>query len=145
MTRSNYPARGIVQTGPAELSIYIERENVQPTDHIRRYTIRLDGFASVHAPYEGGEMVTRPLKFSGRELAINFATSASGSIRCEIQDADGQPIPGFALANCKDIGGDEIEGAVRWKDGSDVSGLAGQTVRLRFVMKDADLFALKFE
>ena len=145
VTRSNYPARGIVQTGPAELSIYIERENVQSTDHTRRYTIRLDGFASVHAPYEGGEMVTRPLKFSGRELAINFATSASGSILCEIQDADGQPIPGFALANCKDIGGDEIEGAVRWKDGSDVSGLAGQTVRLRFVMKDADLFALKFE
>ncbi len=144
VTRSNYPALGIVQTGPEELSIYVERDNVQSTEHVRRYTIRLDGFASVHAPYEGGEMVTRPLQFDGQKMVINFATSASGSILCEIQDAAGKPIPGFALANCKEIAGDEIERIVRWKNGSDVSQLAGKPVRLRFVMKDADLFALKF-
>ena len=145
VTRSSYPTHGIAQTGPMELSLYVERDNVQATKHTRRYTIRLDGFASVHAPYEGGEMITRPLKFDGTELVINFATSASGTLRCEIQDADGKPIPGFKLGSCEEIGGDEIERAVRWNGSSDVSELAGRPVRLRFVMKDADLFALIFK
>ena len=145
VTRCSYPAQGVVRTGPAELSLYVERHKIQPTLHMRRYTIRLDGFASVHAPYEGGEMVTRPLTFDGNELVINFATSASGKIHCEIQDAEGQPMPGFTLTDCVEIGGDEIERTVRWTGGSDVSGLAGRPVRLRFVMKDADLFALRFK
>jgi hypothetical protein len=40
--------------------------------------------------------------------------------------------------------GDAIEQGVRWAKGRDVGGLAGQTVRLRFVMQEADLFALQF-
>jgi hypothetical protein len=40
--------------------------------------------------------------------------------------------------------GNEIDRTVRWKGGSDVGALAGKTLRLRFVMKDADLFALRF-
>ena len=144
VTRCSFSALGVVQTGPEELSLYLERDNLQSTEHFRRYTIRLDGFASVHAPYAGGEMITRPLKFAGKELAINFSTSASGSVRREIQGIEGQPIPGFSLADCKGIGGDEIERIVRWKGGSDVSQLAGQPVRLRFVMKDADVYALRF-
>ena len=145
VTRCSYPALGVVQTGPTELSLYLDRDNAQSTAHLRRYTLRLDGFASVHAPYEGGEMITRPLKFAGNELVINFATSASGAIRCEIQNAKDDPIPGFALDNCKEIGGDEIERTVRWVGGSDVSRLRDQPIRLRFVMKDADLFALRFK
>ena len=39
---------------------------------------------------------------------------------------------------------DEIDRAVRWRSGTNVGKLAGRTVRLRFVMKDADLFALRF-
>ena len=62
----------------------------------------------------------------------------------EIQDAAGKPIPGFALADAVETIGNDIERAVRWKSGSDVSKLAGKAVRLRFVMKDADLFALRF-
>ena len=40
--------------------------------------------------------------------------------------------------------GDEIVRLVVWKQGTDVSRLAGRPVRVRFVMKDADLFALRF-
>ena len=39
--------------------------------------------------------------------------------------------------------GNEIERAVRWT-GGDVAKLAGKPVRLRFVAKDADLFAIRF-
>ena len=81
---------------------------------------------------------------SASRLGINFATSSAGSIRVEFQDADGKPMPSFMLDDCSDIFGDEFDRTVEWKDGSNVSNLAGQTVRLRFVLKDADLYAPKF-
>ena len=40
--------------------------------------------------------------------------------------------------------GDEISRIVAWKQSADVSRLAGGAVRLRFVMKDADLYAIQF-
>ena len=43
-----------------------------------------------------------------------------------------------------EIIGDEIERAVSWRNSSDVSKLAGQTVRLRFELKDADLYSFQF-
>ena len=135
--RSNYAAWHVVPTGPAEMSIYVTGG--------RRYVMRYDGFASVHAGYETGEMVTRPLRFKGKGLTVNFSTSAAGSIRVEIQDSGGRPAPGFALDDCPEFFGDEIARVVTWKAGPDVSGLAGQPVRLRFVMRDADLFALRFQ
>jgi hypothetical protein len=52
--------------------------------------------------------------------------------------------PGFTLADCPQIYGDQIEQVVAWKGTADVSRLAGNPVRLRFVLKDADLYALRF-
>jgi len=143
-SRTNYPIQGVVPTGPGEMSIYVNRHYAQESWHLRRYVLRTDGFASVNAPYAGGEMVTKPLTFSGKALEINFATSAAGGLRVEIQDAKRKPIPGFALSDCPEIIGDLIERVVTWKAGSDVGKLAGQPVRLRFVMKDADLYAIRF-
>ncbi|MBN1396309.1 MAG: hypothetical protein JW959_14895, partial [Pirellulales bacterium] len=143
-SRANYAAQGIVQTGPEELSIYAWHHCGYPTAHVRRYTLRPDGFASVNAPLAGGEMVTKPIRFSGNRLSINYSTSAAGNIRVEIQDAAGKPIPGFALADCPEIIGDQIERTASWKQGQGLGSLAGKTVRLRFVLQDADLFAFRF-
>jgi hypothetical protein len=142
-SRTNYPALNVVQTGPAEMSLYVNQNYGQPTAHLRRYSMRLDGFASVHADYDGGEMTTKPLTFRGSRLLLNFATSAAGGIRVEVQRPDGTPIPGFALADCAELIGNEIERAASFAGGG-LESLAGQPVRLRFVMKDADLFALQF-
>ncbi|MBN1422669.1 MAG: hypothetical protein JXP34_28090 [Planctomycetes bacterium] len=153
------PAWGILRTAPSEISIYWAEHYDDPswrdpssrnfegkeiTPQLRRGTLRLDGFVSVHAPYAGGEMVTRPLVFQGEQLVLNLSTSAVGSARVEIQDADGRPIPGFALDDAVEIWGDEIERVVEWKAGTDVTPLAGRPVRLRFVLKDADLYAIRF-
>ena len=89
-------------------------------------------------------MVTRPLTFTGGELIINVATSAAGSVRVEIENEAGQPIEGYSIGDCPEIIGDQIDRVVVWKRGSDVSQLAGRMVRLRFVMKDADLYSLRF-
>jgi hypothetical protein len=145
VSRTNYPALNVVQTGPAEMSLYVNQNYGQPTAHLRRYSLRLDGFASVRAPEQGGELVTKPFTFTGKKLLINFATSAAGSVRVEIQEADGKPISGFALEDSVETIGNEIERAVEWKNGDEVSSLAGRRIRLRFVMQDADLYALRFD
>jgi hypothetical protein len=143
-SRTNYPALGVVQTGQSEMSLYVQRNYDQRTAHLQRLTLRLDGFSSVNAPYTGGEMVSRPLIFSGAHLEINYSTSAAGGIRVEIQNPDGVPIDGYTLDECPEIIGDEISRVVYWAGGSDLGELAGRPICLRFVMKDADLFSLRF-
>ena len=104
----------------------------------------MDGFASVHASLQGGELITRPLVFDGNRLEINFSTSAGGSLRVEVQDNEGQPVPGFGLNHCHLQYGDQLNRVVSWELGPDVSKLAGKPIRLRFELKDADLYSLRF-
>jgi len=144
VSRTNYPGLGVVPTGNGEMSLYAHCHYGQPTCHAARYTLRTDGFVSVNAPYGGGEMLTRPLEFTGECLRINYATSAAGELRVEIQDLAGAPLPGYALEDCSPIFGDEIERVVRWSGGPGVAALQGRPIRLRFVMRDADLYSLRF-
>ncbi|MCY4527913.1 MAG: hypothetical protein OXD46_02630 [Chloroflexi bacterium] len=142
--RGIYFERGISQTSEDTLSMYCSDHWRYPTTRISRYTLRTDGFVSVNAGYRGGEFTTQPLIFSGRELELNYSTSAVGSIKVEIQDTDGSVIPGFGLDDFPEKYGDEIDGNVSWNGGGDVSALAGKPVRLRFALKDADIYAFKF-
>ena len=143
-TRNNYPALGIIQTGEAEMSIFVQRHYQQPTAHLQRMTLRLDGFASLNAAYDGGQMVTKPVEFSGNRLQVNYSTSAAGGLRVELQDAAGTPLDGFGLDDCDWLVGDEITRLVSWQGSTDLSGIAGQTVRLRFVLNDADVYSFRF-
>jgi hypothetical protein len=154
--------RGILPTSPTELSLYYNENYGHETARVRRATIRPDGFVSVHAPWEGGEFTTPPLRFDGRELEINYSTSAAGSIRVEVLDVDGQPIPGYRAAECYEIYGDEIDRTVVWRKGhaevvgedhrevtyrpSDIGLMAdGRPIRLRFIMKAAHLYSFRFK
>ena len=151
MHRTNMISAGTVPTASDEVSFYVARHYTSPSAHLQRMTVRTDGFASAHADYSGGELITRPIVFEGFNLVLNFATSAAGSIRLEIQDIDRNPVPGFALEASPLIWGDEIEHTVKWDRGhpkarSDtLNRIAGKPVRLRFVMKDADLYSLRFQ
>jgi hypothetical protein len=144
------PSWGIVPTGEGEISIYwAEHYGNWPDDResvprLRRGALRTDGFASVHADYAGGEMVTRPVLFEGRNLVINYATSAVGWVKVELQNETGTPLPGFKLEETIEIFGDELARVVCWQGGSEVSKLAGRPVRIHFAMKDADLYSLRF-
>src|SRR5690606_14930282 len=92
--RTNYPALNVVPTSDAETAPYINAGYAQPSGHLRRYSGRLDGFASLNAPDEGGTVLARSFFFSGDELELNYSTAASGEIMSEIQDENGKPIPG---------------------------------------------------
>ncbi len=104
----------------------------------------MDGFVSVQAPFSGGELVTKPVVFEGKKLVMNYSTSAAGSVSVELQTEFGKPIDGFTLADCGEIYGDEIERVVSWKGNSDLSKLASTPVRLRFVIRDGDLYSIRF-
>jgi len=145
-----YQNWGILETksatpdAPNELSVYSLENSWKTTCLLRRFTLRIDGFVSVQAPLKGGEFVTKPITFQGNKLEMNFSTSAAGSLRVEIQDASGKPIEGFKLEDCPEIFGDNLARVVHWKGGTDVSQLAGHQVRLRFFLKDADLYSFQF-
>ena len=146
-----YQAWGMLETesdlpgAPRELSLYATEGYWRgDSTTIRRYTIRMDGFVSVNAPFSGGEFVTKPLTFDGSRLTLNMSTSGAGSIRVEIQDATGTTLDGFSLDDCDEVIGDEIERTVTWGGGSDLSQHAGTPIRLRFVLSDADLYAMRF-
>lgn len=144
VSRTNYPALNVVQTGAAEMSVYVNQDYAQPTAHLRRYSMRLDGFASLHCGYAGGHMITKPVVFEGRELSLNFSTSAVGGVKVGLEDMEGNAIPGFSVEDCQMQIGNEIDRKVTWKSGTDVGALSGKPVRLRFSMKDADVFSFQF-
>jgi len=142
--RNNMTAWGIVQTSSNEFSMYLSEHYAWPDNRLRRVSIRPFGFASAHAGRAGGEITTRPFTFTGKILRLNYSTSAAGSVQVEIQDEQGKPQSGFALADMSLLFGDELDATVNCKSAKDLSGLR-QPVRLRFVMKDADIFSFRFE
>jgi len=145
--RSNYMTWGLVKLpgDEKELSVYAtEAYYSGPDSRVRRFTYRTDGFVSVQASARGGELTTKPLRFQGDQLVINFRTSARGSVRIEIQDEQGKPIEHFGLADCAEMRGDDIEHIVGWKDGCDLGDLSGRPVRLRFAVQDGDVYSFQF-
>jgi hypothetical protein len=140
--RSNYMTIGVLSLPgkPDELSVYAtEAYDQGPGSRIRRFTFRVDGFVS--ASSAKGELITKPLIFEGTKLTLNLVSR--GETRVEVQDETGKTIPGFAVDDCALINGDLIDHMVSWKGGS-LAPLAGNPVRLRFELREADLFALQF-
>ena len=144
VSRTNYPALNIVQTGDTEMSIYVNHDYAQTTAHLRRYSMRLDGFASLSAGYAGGEMLTKPFVFDGSALELNYSTSAAGEIFIELLDEKGNKIPGFSKEECQPIIGNELERTVYWNKNTDVSKLIGKPVRMKIYLKDADIYSFRF-
>jgi hypothetical protein len=79
-------------------------------------------------------------------MVVNYATSAAGSIRYEILDLKGNPLAGYGLESTKPLCGDQIEEEVPLQSPKRRvgRGLEARPVRLRFVMRDADLYSIRF-
>jgi len=145
--RSNYMARGLLKlpSSDKEYSVYgSEAYYTGPDSRLRRFVYRVDGFVSLRATGAGGRLLTKPLKFVGERLVINFATNGSGSLRAEVQDADGNAVKGFTLADCVELKGDAIEQTVAWNGNPSLADLAGKPIRLLFELRNADLYSFRF-
>ncbi len=153
----NYQNNGLVVTAstlaedaPDELSMYLTESTLQngKPAKLRRYTIRMDGFVSINAPMKGGRVISKPIRFSGSQLSLNFSSSARGGVRVGLTNLQGKPLPGYSLEDCPWIYGDFLDRVVEWIQSGeitdDLGSIAGQPVKLVFEMKDADLFSFKF-
>ena len=112
---------------------------------ISRAVMRLDGFISADASYEGGELITPPLLFEGETLELNLDTSAGGSVRVELLDQDGKPLGHFTAGEATQLNGNSVRMPVSWGENRDVSKLAGTPVKIRFIMRDCKLYAFGFK
>ena len=154
---NNTPSWGLLPTGEGEMSLYWAEHygadysgkagKIEPglAPQLRRGSLRLDGLGSVHAGYGGGELITKAFLFKGRRLRLNYSTSAVGMVRVEMQDADGTPLPGLGANDCREIYGDELDRAVTWSEVASLDRLTGRTVKLKVLLKDADLYSLRVE
>jgi len=112
---------------------------------ISRLVLRRDGFVSVRGNYTGGEFVTPPLVFDGNKLVVNVDTSATGIVRVGILDEHSKSVEGFSVDQCDHIHTcNEINRVVTWRSESDVSSLADKPIRLRFMLRNCDVYAFQF-
>jgi hypothetical protein len=121
-------------------------------------TLRRDGFASMDGPgipmpaitHTGardrnagelppGELITRPIVFSGGRLFVNARVPA-GALTVEVLQADGSSFPGFSAADCVPVTGDSTAHPVTWR-AADLSRLARTPVRLRFLLGAGGLYS----
>ncbi len=148
----NFQSWGMLTTAsgmegaPDELSFYVSEGSRRPEQGrlCRRYTMRLDGFVSAQAGRAGGTCLTNSIAVTGNRLQVNFSASAAGSVRVQLQDQEGLPLPGFSLDDGVELLGDDLERTVRWRSGANMASLSGRFVRIRFDLVDADLFAFRF-
>ncbi len=138
-----YPTIGILET-PAplgidnELSMFSKIKGFCKTHvQLMRYTIRKDGFVSLNAPYSGAVVTTKPFTFEGRELKLNFSTSARGHLYVTLTAEDG------TTAESCEIFGDSCDRIIDFD--KDLSVFAGKSTVMQIRMRDADLYSVKFD
>lgn len=105
--------------------------------------LRIDGFVSLRGGEKEGFLDTRPLVLEGKRLWVNAAVK--GTLAVEITEADGRKVlPGWDRSSLEPVAGDHTRAEIRWR-GRDLSELAGKRVRVRFHLRDADLYSLWLE
>ncbi len=106
-------------------------------------TLRKDGFVSLSADKEPGQVVTKPLLVTGNRLTLNADVQAGGNVRVEVLDAKRNSMEGFELSSSIPLRGDAVAQEVRWRGQHQWSELAGQEVALRIQLVAADLYSLR--
>ncbi len=144
--RNNYPIWGIVQTSEREWSMYISEHyrHEQVPGQLRRLSIRPYGFSSLRAGHAGGHCLTKPLIMEGEDLRVNFATSAAGMLKVALCHEDGSEMNGFGFEDMEPMWGDDLDRSVVWKNDKGIAQFSGRPVRIKFYLKDADLYAFRF-
>lgn len=139
--RSNYMTWGLVQLSsePGKLSVYATEAYYGPVPgRVRRFVYRTDGFVSFRAGENEGTILTKPLKFTGQNLVLNYSATKGGSLVVERLDSSGKI---DAISN--PLSGDSIAEPVIWNNDSHLP--TEGIITLRFRLKNADLYSLRFE
>jgi len=119
--------------------------------------LRRDGFVSVGAGgMREGLVATQPFVSEGDRLVINAACGAGGYLKVEVRDATDGVLPGRGLEDADIFTGDSVRHTVTWQGDASLPlplNVDSGTVytrfiphrRLRFVMKNAELYSFAIE
>jgi hypothetical protein len=77
----------------------------------------------------------------GNTFQLNYSTSSIGYVQVILLDEAGKELPGFGAADAPKICGDIIDAEVKWKSGKTIADLGGKPVRIKFVLRDADVYS----
>ena len=105
---------------------------------LHRFTLRKDGFVSLHAGAEEAIAVTKPFIYNGSKLFANVESSAWGYLYFTLILPDGNRIESV------EIFGDSIDKRIHFPE-QDLAAWSGQEVVMEIRMRDADLYAIRFE
>ena len=140
-----FPARGFAVTPnpipgcPDELSFYLPDNHwMDEPANLNRYSIRMDGFASLNAGRREVIATTKQIVYTGTELRINFETSARGYVYITLVNADGR-----RYTSCETFG-NALDRKVIFDDPAAVAANSGKPVTLEFRMRDADVYSMQF-
>ncbi len=137
--RSNYMTWGMFQLPgkPKELSVYATENYYERTPgRVRRFAYRVDGFVAMRGGEKGGDVLTKPLQYEGKNLLMNYVVREGGSLTVEVLDELGK-----VIGKSKPLQGDAVDGVVEWEK---APGLDKGVVQLRLSIQNADVFSLKF-
>ncbi len=109
-----------------------------------RAIAKRDRLVSITADGGIGRWQTPLIKYVGERLVLNASARPGGNLRVGLLDAEGHPIPGRSLAECRSLSEDNGSWTVTWSDGSDVSKWSSQPVRLQVELQAADVFSFQF-
>ncbi len=102
---------------------------------------RTNGFVSRRADRDVGVLTTHPLLFQGRYLTVN--AQVQGELGVEVLDPDGTPLEGYTRDDCTLGSFDGVFEPVHWKSRKDLAELSGRPVRLRFYLRQGDLYGFQ--
>ena len=93
---------------------------------------------------ETGSFAIWPLRTEGRTVRLNFQTPMSGLVKVEVVGPDGEALTERSFDACDPLSGDHLDSLVTWHGEADIGLPAGAPVRLRFELRRADLFSVRF-
>lgn len=105
-------------------------------------TLRVDGFASVSASYEGGRLTTCLWRGTGDELVLNLKADY-GQVLVECLDEENRVIPGYGREDCVPLQVDAVAAPVRWQAQANLASLRERPFKLRFHLHNARLYSYR--
>ena len=91
-----------------------------------------------------GSFALWQLQFDGRTARVNVTTPPAGWLRAEACDQRGVPLPGRSFDDCDPITGDVLDQPITWQGESDLGHAEGAPVVLRFRLRAAKLYSVRF-
>ncbi|MCX6619905.1 MAG: hypothetical protein NTY38_02265, partial [Acidobacteria bacterium] len=112
--------------------------------------LRIDGFASLRANWREGYVTTKAFLWPGGKLRLNCeilggnGTREDSWVRVAVLDEQGKALPGLSRTESDGIVSDMVSGEPTWsRRPQDLSGLKGRKIRLRFYLREAEIYSFR--